>query len=503
MGIAGISPWIDWCYHEDLQGTILATSGAPDGFYNANFHTDSWGNLLTGWAANNPYLYLGGLGYWEDDNFVNLKYVRSRWLDPTIGQWLSVDPVASEPRYAYAHNSPTMRTDASGTDDEKWPYIQLPLGQDVDARYLEWLESVVPKKYRIHGYDNPSVYTRSDYLHSQFLRSEYIEQLRTTQLVARRRAHDANVHAADVAHSRSLSNVIGAFAGLVNIKANAALAALAIPTRDMRWQWQGLWFQMTVRTRRQGDTFAGWWDYKNREDLTRYVLVGMEPAEKAYVVDKYGNYHYGYVSAAAGIPDRVSIAGAGEYHRIRSDAMLQDAVVADRNISRVVAGVPGRIAASDTAYIRAQKKVITDYVDFPSEGEPASGLHGVLSEVGSGVFPYGLDPAAEYWIQRGLDDYHRDGPPVDLLTAGDRWLFWAMRASTIQKALSVRPPPAFQGADFIVALTSYIETKQKHHPYDRVDAPTTDWANEVWLSDTEHVPHRAPANGRAPVSSSP
>ena len=62
MGIAGISPEIDWCYHEDLQGTILATSGAPDGFYNANFHTDSWGNLLTGWAANNPYLYLGGLG---------------------------------------------------------------------------------------------------------------------------------------------------------------------------------------------------------------------------------------------------------------------------------------------------------------------------------------------------------------------------------------------------------------------------------------------------------
>ena len=43
-----------------------------------------------------------------------LKYVRARWLDPTIGQWLSVDPVASEPRYAYAHNSPTMRVDASG-----------------------------------------------------------------------------------------------------------------------------------------------------------------------------------------------------------------------------------------------------------------------------------------------------------------------------------------------------------------------------------------------------
>ena len=114
MGIAGISPEIDWCYHEDLQGTILATSGAPDGFYNANFHTDSWGNLLTGWAANNPYLYLGGLGYWEENIDLDLKYVRARWLDPTIGQWLSVDPVASEPRYAYAHNSPTMRVDASG-----------------------------------------------------------------------------------------------------------------------------------------------------------------------------------------------------------------------------------------------------------------------------------------------------------------------------------------------------------------------------------------------------
>jgi hypothetical protein len=35
-------------------------------------------------------------------------------MDPTTGQWLSVDSVPTEPRYLYAHNSPTFRIDPNG-----------------------------------------------------------------------------------------------------------------------------------------------------------------------------------------------------------------------------------------------------------------------------------------------------------------------------------------------------------------------------------------------------
>ena len=99
-------------YHEDIQGTVLALSGSG-GTLETSYHTDSWGNIVSGSAADNPHIYLGGLGYWEDAN-LSLNYVRARWQEPSTGSWLSVDSVKTEPRYAYAHNSPTRFVDASG-----------------------------------------------------------------------------------------------------------------------------------------------------------------------------------------------------------------------------------------------------------------------------------------------------------------------------------------------------------------------------------------------------
>jgi RHS repeat-associated protein len=114
MGVTSIGGPINRNYHADLQGSILAVSGAG-GSVETNYHTDSWGNVISGSAVQNPHIYLGGLGYWQEPA-VNLDYVRARWYEPSTGSWLSVDPVRSEPRYQYSHNSPTMRVDPSGTD---------------------------------------------------------------------------------------------------------------------------------------------------------------------------------------------------------------------------------------------------------------------------------------------------------------------------------------------------------------------------------------------------
>ncbi len=112
LGTHADSSTINRQYHTDNQATVQATTTGSASI-EADFHTDSWGNIISGTAADNPYVYQGGLGYWEDTN-LTLKYVRARWMDPATGQWLSVDPVRSEPRYQYAHNSPAWNVDPSG-----------------------------------------------------------------------------------------------------------------------------------------------------------------------------------------------------------------------------------------------------------------------------------------------------------------------------------------------------------------------------------------------------
>jgi RHS repeat-associated protein len=66
------------------------------------------------------------VGYWNDHDSP-LNYARSRWFDPTLGRWMSRDPVESEHPYAYAGNSPTLGSDPSGrqaVDDSTAPWIR-------------------------------------------------------------------------------------------------------------------------------------------------------------------------------------------------------------------------------------------------------------------------------------------------------------------------------------------------------------------------------------------
>src|SRR5579871_2115402 len=112
LGTTALGTLVNRQYHEDAQGSVLATTRSL-GLLETHYRTDTWGNVLSGSAADNSAIYLGGLGYWQDAN-VGLDYVRARWMNPQTGQWLSVDPVSTEPRYLYAHNSPTLQTDPSG-----------------------------------------------------------------------------------------------------------------------------------------------------------------------------------------------------------------------------------------------------------------------------------------------------------------------------------------------------------------------------------------------------
>jgi len=69
--------------------------------------------VVAGSVENNPFVYMGGLGYWQDAD-LGLNYVRARWQDPKTGRWLSVDPDLNQLPYQYADNNPVAQADASG-----------------------------------------------------------------------------------------------------------------------------------------------------------------------------------------------------------------------------------------------------------------------------------------------------------------------------------------------------------------------------------------------------
>ena len=85
----------DRIFHADAQGTTAATTTGSQAI-ETGYQTDAWGNTLAGSATDNPYIYGGGEGYWQEPT-LGLTYVGARWLEPQTGSWLSVDPVVGEP----------------------------------------------------------------------------------------------------------------------------------------------------------------------------------------------------------------------------------------------------------------------------------------------------------------------------------------------------------------------------------------------------------------------
>lgn len=141
---------MDRAYHQDHTGTIQALTDEA-GALLTRYRTDVWGNVTSGSASGNPYVYGGGLGYWYEPE-ASLNYVRARWLDPATGSWLSIDPVTSEAHYTYAGNRATTHVDASGLQGTLLPDLSgLPApiaavmtvaGKVVWAQVSDWIGDV-------------------------------------------------------------------------------------------------------------------------------------------------------------------------------------------------------------------------------------------------------------------------------------------------------------------------------------------------------------------------
>ena len=101
-------------YVSDYRGSVVAmVDDSEEALITHRYQYDSWGNLIQQEESDfNPFRYVGMSGVMYDDS--TLYYMRDRFYDPTIGRFISEDPIWSTNLYPYAENNPVMNIDPSG-----------------------------------------------------------------------------------------------------------------------------------------------------------------------------------------------------------------------------------------------------------------------------------------------------------------------------------------------------------------------------------------------------
>ena len=102
-------------YIYDTQGSILARIDENNNTY--LYHTDTIGSVVavttnnTNTTITNPFQFSGK--EWDGDT--RLFYFGARYYDPSIGRFITVDPILSDTNpYSYAENNPLVNVDVNG-----------------------------------------------------------------------------------------------------------------------------------------------------------------------------------------------------------------------------------------------------------------------------------------------------------------------------------------------------------------------------------------------------
>ena len=103
-------------YGYDSQGSVRILTNSAGAVTDSYVYTAFGVELLNGSGTNNPFRYVGLYGYYM--TFINLYYVRARWLDTVKGRWDSRAGIgeqkAGEHPYGYVSNSVDIVIDPSG-----------------------------------------------------------------------------------------------------------------------------------------------------------------------------------------------------------------------------------------------------------------------------------------------------------------------------------------------------------------------------------------------------
>ena len=114
-------------YVSDFRGSVVAIVD-ESGNITHKYQYDEFGKVTQKEEADyNPFQYVGKIGvmFLTDHQY----YMRARHYDPTIGRFLSEDPIWSTNLYPYADNNPIMKIDPRGLESresiERWLDTEL------------------------------------------------------------------------------------------------------------------------------------------------------------------------------------------------------------------------------------------------------------------------------------------------------------------------------------------------------------------------------------------
>lgn len=194
-------------YHYDYRGSTTAITNSS-GVITHNYAYDPFGKILVANETNyNRFRYVGKYGVQYDSP--RKYYMRARNYDPTIGRFISEDPIWNLNLYNYADNNPIMKIDPKGT---------FPLEGAIEVLK----ESIEPISKGIGQFQNSSTYV--PYVKSTFeIASEIKDQKDAINLV-----NSLNNTTSNVSNSTTLTTSSTAVAGGTTISAGVVLWWMAL-----------------------------------------------------------------------------------------------------------------------------------------------------------------------------------------------------------------------------------------------------------------------------------